>query len=189
MSAIAFDPLIAEAKERARRRRLGVVLAIALAVTLALVLALRSPTGAGGVRSFHIEGISATIPAGWFVTHRPLMNVSWPVQRFVVSSFPVTYDLRTADASYLPPQTGVLAQIVEEWVPISGEHWPARPVHLRLGQLGKMKLYGGNRWTELLFRLHGRHFYAFVWIGRRAPASETRQLQSILEGMRAAAKP
>jgi hypothetical protein len=86
---------------------------------------------------------------------------------------------------YLPSQTGVLARVVEEYPPLTGERWPPRPVRLRLGRLGKMKLFRGDGWSELLFRLHGRHIYAFAWVGRHAPASECRQLPSVIEGMRA----
>ncbi len=130
------------------------------------------------------DGIRIHLPSGWYVTHRLLDPVSWPVQRFVISSFPERFDALTVHTEYSPPQTGVLTQIVEEAPPLSGEHWAPRPAHLRPGQLGKMKLFAGQRWDELLFRLHGRHFYAFIWIGRDSPATTRQQLLAILDGMR-----
>ncbi len=182
---LGIDPLIAEAKDRARRRRLlalGALAAIA-AAAIGTTLGLR-PSGAPPARVVRSDGISLRLPRGWYVTNRPLNNVSWPVQRFVLSSFPEHFDAAQTSGYYLPPQTGVLAQIVEEAPPLSGEHWRPRPAPLRIGSLGLMKLFGGDRWGELLFRLGGRHFYAFVWIGRNAPASERQQLLTILERMR-----
>jgi hypothetical protein len=177
----SLDLLIAEAKERARRRRFAALAVIVVAAGLAtgLALMLRSPDlpGARVVRS---AGIHVRLPRGWYVTRHPLNDVSWPVQRFVISSFPVTYDASKTGSAYLPPQAGVLAQIVEEYPPLRGEHWQPRPARLQLGRLGRMKLFAGDRWSELLFR----HFYVFAWIGRNAPSSEREQLVSILDTMR-----
>jgi hypothetical protein len=183
---LGLDPLIAEAKERARRRRFLALGALVIAAaTVGATFGLR-PTGGGPpARVVRSDGIRLRLPEGWYVTHRLLDDVSWPVQRFVVSSFPERFDALTAHTTYTPPQTGALVQIVEETPPLPGEHWPPRPAHLRLGGLGGMKLFGGARWDELIFRLHGRHIYAFVWIGRNAPASTRQQLLSILQGIRA----
>jgi hypothetical protein len=183
---LALDPLIVEAKRRSRRRRsLVLTFLVVVGGVITLVFMLRSP-GVPVPRAAQAAGIRVRLPRGWYVTRRLIDDVSWPVQRFVVSSFPVTFD--ASAGQYLPPQTGVLAQIVEEYPPLSGEHWQPRPARLRLGRLGKMKLFRGERWTELLFRLHGRHIYVFAWVGRDAPASERRQLLALLEGMRASAR-
>src|SRR5581483_11805860 len=150
---LALDPLIAEAKERARRRRLAALALLVVAgAGIALALALRSP-GLPPARAVSAAGVRVHVPQGWYVSRLSLNSVAWPIQRFVVSSFPERFDASKTTASYLPPQSGVLAQVVEEYPPVPGEYWPARRAHVRLGQLGKMKLFGGNRWTELLFRL------------------------------------
>lgn len=185
----SFDPLIAEAKERARRRRLAVLIAIIAGTGLAIGLALmlRSP-GVPRARVVRSSGIHVRLPRGWYVSRRSLDGIAWPVQRFVISSFPVTYDASTAHARYRPPQSGVLAQIVEEYPPLKEKGWLPRPARLQLGRLGKMKQFAGDRWSELLFRLHGRHLYVFAWIGRNAPSSERAQLLSILDRVRVRAR-
>jgi len=46
-----------------------------------------------------------------------------------------------------------------------------------------METFGGNRWGELLFREHGRHFYIFIWVGRRASPAQVGLLLHALDGM------
>lgn len=60
MSAVAHDPLIAEAKERARRRRL-----LALGVVAVLVAAAAAGTRYELRSSGNFRGVCATAPPGW----------------------------------------------------------------------------------------------------------------------------
>jgi hypothetical protein len=179
---LGHDPLIAEAKRRALRRKVaGVVVIILVGSAVGVILALRPTGGSGtGARTYHVDGIRVRVPAGWYFTRRHLTYVTGPVQRLVVSSVPVP---PVAPGTFVPPQSGVLAQILEESPPAPGGAWKPRPATLRFGRLGGMETYGGHRWDEFLFSLAGRHFYAFAWVGPTASASERRQLLSILEQM------
>lgn len=182
----AFDPLIAEAKQRARRRRSVALAAIAL-LGIAAVVALLRPFGGPGTRVVSSDGISMQIPSGWFFTRRPLTpGITGPMPRFVVSSYRIPGSaFRGYGASYyLPSSSGVLAYVMEQfpadlrpvWKPLS---------ELRLGRLGPAEVLTGRRWAEFTFRLHGRDFYAFMWIGRHASPSQRNGLLGILEGMTA----
>jgi len=46
-----------------------------------------------------------------------------------------------------------------------------------------MEGFGGNRWAELRFRQHGRRFYVFIGVGRRAPARSLALLLGRLDAM------
>src|SRR5438270_10102632 len=115
---------------------------------------------------FRRAGIAIHPPVGWFVTTEPLNGITDPVQRFVLSSYrlPIGAD---AGRGYVPSSRGVVAQLTEEAPPINGGPWPPRPAHFTLPRLGPMETLDGNRWGERVFRDHGRHFYIFIWVGRR----------------------
>ena len=184
VSAIALDPLIAGAKQHARRRRLLAMVVIAAVLAgVVVTFALRS-TG-GDTRIVRAAGISVHVPGRWFITRRPLNGITDPRQRLVISSFPIaSSDFRRGNEQvFRPPATGVLVQ-VDEQLPAGGPGFPPRPAHLRLGQVAPLETFAGSRWAELTFKLTKRDFYAFVWIGRRAPALEKRQVLAVLDGMR-----
>jgi hypothetical protein len=50
-----------------------------------------------------------------------------------------------------------------------------------------METLTGNRWGELLFRDHGRHFYIFIWVGRHATATQVGLLLRALDGIQISA--
>jgi hypothetical protein len=105
------------------------------------------------------------------------------VQRFVLSSYRVPAGA-DAGSGYVPSSRGVIAQLVEEVPPIANNGaWHPRPHRFRLPRLGRMETLDGNRWGELLFREHGRHFYIFVWVGRRASSAQIGLLLRALDGM------
>jgi hypothetical protein len=136
----------------------------------------------GGARSFGTDGIVVRVPAGWHVSTHPLNGTSDPVQRFVLSSASIPPNAAT-ESGYVPPSDGVLAQVVEEVPPDYSNRWPKRPAHLRIGQLGRMETLGGTRWGEILFTDHGRHFYVFVWIGKRASRAQAASLRRALDSL------
>lgn len=190
---LSVDPLMAEARRRMRQRRV-LVAALAMPVaagTAGAVLALRPPNGSGGpssgvARVVRKDGITARLPVGWFVTNEPLNGIADPAQRLVLSSYRVP---ARADASgyYTPPASGVLAQVDEAFAEFGTRSgWPRRPSRFSLGRLSGMEGFGGHRWTEFLFRQHGRDFYIFVWIGKSAPERQTRLLLNALDSLRIA---
>lgn len=128
-----------------------------------------------------IAGIAITPPAGWFTSTRPLDNVTDPVQRLVLSSYRIQ-----GGSGAVPPSNAVLAQLDEEVPPLfsSDRAWPRRPSRFRLPRLGSLETHAGGRWGEIVFRDRGRHFYVFVWVGRRASATNVRLLLQALDGIR-----
>lgn len=133
---------------------------------------------------FRRAGIAIHPPVGWFVTTEPLNGITDPVQRFALSSYPVPVGA-DAGSSYVPPSRAVLAQVVEEVPPSNdGGAWRPRPSRFTMPRLGRMETLSGHRWGELLFRDHGRHFYIFIWVGRRATATQVGVLLHTLDGLR-----
>jgi hypothetical protein len=113
-----------------------------------------------------------------------LNGISDPVQRFVFSSYRVPADGPDFDGTYAPPRPGVIAQVVEEVPPLHNAGvWNVRPRRFALPPLGRMEGFGGNRWAELRFRQHGRRFYVFIGVGRRAPARSLALLLGRLDAL------
>ena len=107
------------------------------------------------------------------------------MQRFVLSSYRVPGGGPDFNGTYAPPRRGVIAQVLEEVPPLHNPGvWPARPHRFVLPPLGRMEGFGGKRWAELRFRLHGRRFYVFIGIGRQAPAASVALLLGSLDAMR-----
>jgi hypothetical protein len=132
---------------------------------------------------FRGHGIVLHPPSGWYVTNEPLNGITDPVQRFVLSSFRVPSGA-DAGGGWVPPATGVLVQLAEEVPPVANAgDWRARPHRFSLTRLGRMETLGGDRWGELLFREHARHFYLFIWVGKRARPAQVGRLLSALDRM------
>jgi hypothetical protein len=138
--------------------------------------------GSGGQHLFRTHGIAIRAPTGWHISTRPLNNVTDPVQRFVLSSARLPKNANSSDG-YVPASHAVLAQLVEEVPPDFSNPWPKRPARFKLPRLNGMETFTGNRWGELLFRDHGRHFYIFVWVGRRATGRRVGLLVKALDGL------
>ena len=143
----------------------------------------------GGTHVFRGSGIVVRYPDGWYVTNEPLNSITDPVQRLVLSSYRVPAGA-DANGSYAPPMGGVIAQLVEETPPLSNSSdWRPRPHAFSLPRLGLMETFGGNRWGELLFRDHGRHFYIFIGVGRRASSAQVALMLRTLDAMTITARP
>jgi hypothetical protein len=158
-----------------RRAHFAVVAAVALVASAA--------ARAVGQPVFHGPGIALRTPSGWYVTNEPLNGITDPVQRFVLSSYriPIGAD---AGGSYVPSSHGVIAQLLEEEPPIANPGpWQPRPHRFRLPRLGRMETLSGDHWGKLVFREHGRHFYIFIWVGRRASSAQIGLLLHALDGM------
>jgi hypothetical protein len=147
-----------------------------------LLLTTASVATASAPSVFRRAGLAIRPPVGWYVTTEPLNGITDPVQRFAVSSYriPIGAD---AGGGYVPSSHGVVAQLDEEAPPINGGPWPPRPGHFTLPRLGRMETLDGNRWGEIVFRDHGRHFYIFVWVGRHATKTQVSLLLRALDGI------
>ena len=151
-------------------------------VMVGSVALLLAACGDSGPHVFRTTGIAVRIPAGWHISTRPLNNTTDPVQRFVLSSAQLPGNANSGNG-YVPPSHAVLAQVVEEVPPDYSNLWPSRPNRFKLPHLNGMETFAGNRWGELLFRAHGRHFYAFVWVGRQATRTKVASLMHALDGL------
>ena len=123
-----------------------------LLLTGLLVALLLVPAGAAK-RATRLDasfGISLVLPAGWHVVHRQISDCSDPVQRFAAAS-------RGATVLLLETNLG---------------RFSARPARFRLP--AQLSTFEGccntptGPGAELLFRDHGRRFYAFVYLSRHS---------------------
>jgi hypothetical protein len=121
-----------------------------LAVTGLLVVLLLVPAAAAKT-STRVEaghGISFVLPAGWRLAHREYSHCADPVQRLAVTSDHATVLLQETNFG----------------------RFPARPARFRLpqavGNIGGCCGMASGAGAELLFRDHGRRFYAFVYGSR-----------------------
>jgi hypothetical protein len=147
---------------------------------LAVVLLL--PGGAAG-SSTRVDvgaGISAMLPAGWRLVHRPVTDCIDPVQRFVATTARGKLPRR-----FRVPSRGALVLLMEA----SSGRFPARPTRFHLprdlGDLGGCCEIPNGPGAELEFRDHGRRFYAFVYLGARSGARK--DVLAVLNSLRISA--
>jgi len=94
--------------------------------------------------------------------------------------------VRLRTALSVPPRAA-LVLLMEGGV----DGFPARPARF---ELPKLQPIGGccempvGPGAELLFRDHGRRFYAFVYTGNRAPAGAKRDIVRLLNSLRISAQ-
>jgi hypothetical protein len=105
-----------------------------------------------------------------------------PTQRFVATTGHVRLH-----AGLRIPRRSALVLLMEG----STGRFPARPALFSLpGHFGNLvgccKIPTGPG-AELLFRDRGRNFYAFVYVGNRAPATARRDIVRLLTSLRVAA--
>jgi hypothetical protein len=154
-----------------------------LVVTGLLAAVVVAPVGAAG-SARRIEtgaGISVVLPAGWRLVHRPVTTCSDPAQRLIATTARGKLHTR-----YRVPPRAALVLLMEG----TSGRFPARPprFHLphRLGNLGGCCEIPNGPGAELLFRDHGRRFYAFVYVGARSNAR--RDTLSLLNSLRVSAR-
>ena len=164
MSAIASEPLIAEAKERARRRRL-----LALA-SLVVVVAVIGTTYGLRTSSGNALGVCATVPSGW--QERTVTHVPGPVPPTVVLTnfrFGRMGDVfGITDPSLRWPANGTLVA-VGNWPPdstVSG----AGPLRVTRSSFAGME---GSSLPTAHFgsRSHGRILDVYVTVATLTPAT------------------
>jgi hypothetical protein len=146
-------------------------------------VAASTAAGAAGPPVFRGPGIALQTPSDWYVSNQPLNGITDPVQRFVLSSYQVPSGA-DAGGSYMPSSHGVIAQLAEEVPPLAnGGVWRPRPHRFTLPGLGRTETLNGDRWGELLFGAHGRHFYIFIWVGQHASSAQIGLLLHAVDGM------
>jgi hypothetical protein len=123
-------------------------------------------------------GISVIVPHGWRVRYTSITRCGDPAQGLVATAGDVKLH-----AALRVPARSALVLLMEG----SSGRFPPRPGKFVLAPLGKL---GGcceipfGRGAELLFRDHGRRFYAFVYVGDRAPPGTRGGLLLLLDSLR-----
>jgi hypothetical protein len=127
------------------------------------------------------SGLSVIVPHAWRLAHTQITTCSSPAQRLVAVTGPV----HLRQGLRVPPNSALV--LVMEGA--SGR-FPARPGRFTLprltGGLGGCCAMPVGRGAELLFRDHGRRFYAFVYIGSRAPVGAKGDVAQLLNSLRVA---
>jgi hypothetical protein len=112
------------------------------------------------------HGLAIVLPHGWRLAHARVATCSDPVQRLLAVEGRVRLHLG------MNVPAGAALVLVQE--SRSGK-FPSRPAHFALGSTGEM---GGccemptGRGAQVVFRDHGRRFYAFVYATSRAQRNE-----------------
>jgi hypothetical protein len=198
----ALDPLIAEAKRRARQRRLLVALGVVLLAALApgLTLALRSPgspsAGGGGPVFNHASfngaakppvtpsGLRLNVPAGWQAVVSKTRNCD-PQRLLVASSAPVR--IAASGRVAAPGRTAVLVLLLEDrHIRPLGDL--RRPAHfsVRWNRLVRVQGCGGlpARGFIRYFKSHGRYLGFIVYPGARVPAPTRAKTLALMDSLR-----
>lgn len=127
-------------------------------------------------------GLSVVLPHGWRLERTPITACSSPVDRLAA----VTGKAQVRRGA-VPPRSALV--LVEE---ASAGPFPARPTRFTLPRLDER--LGGccempiGRGAELVFRDHGRRFYAFVYVGEHAPAGALHDAMLLLDSLRVATR-
>jgi hypothetical protein len=172
-----LDPLIAEAKRRARQRRAiaaaGGLLLVVLAATLAIAFHSPGggPAGAAPTTSYlqPATKLGVTYPTAWHITKPNWITWTDPEPRFVLYSGRLPQHGNFGEVLG-PPRAGqVVGLLMEQKPPLSRgvllRGFPARPAHLQATHLTQRVEGFSGDWQEITFRDRGRAFYLFVGAG------------------------
>jgi hypothetical protein len=143
------------------------------------------------VHVFHGPGIVLRVSGGLYVSNRPLTlkDAGNPAQRLVLSTYRVPGERPDANGDYTPPPTGVIAQVLEVVPPPDFDfQGRQRPARFALPKLGRLEGFG-DRFGEIVFQDHGRGFFIFIGVGRRANADEVERVLHTLDELTIGAPP
>ena len=122
------------------------------------------------------HGLAVVLPHGWRLSHAHVTATGCgPMQRLVA----VSGEARLHPGMKVPSGVAIVL-VLESWE----SPFAARPAHFALGSLVRM---GGccempdGRGSEVLFRDHGRNFYAFVYA---TTAAQRRAAVALLDSLR-----
>jgi hypothetical protein len=131
----------------------------ALLATVFLV----SPPGSWHSTKAHL---TVPVPAGFHLTTTNITTITQPIPRFVLYSGRLPGQV--ADSS--PSEDQVLVILMEQTNAGSylNRDFRPRPRHFAIARVNGLEGFAGSRWDEVVFRDHGRAFYAFIWTGLHA---------------------
>jgi hypothetical protein len=162
-----------------------------------VALAALGLVGAAPVTHAGSAGVTVALPQGWSSIPQMVppkgMQVGDPVTRIVVASAPISFGKGCNIATYTFPSTAV-ALVVVEWVQLSKTaRWPARPRRFTGATLPvqappAIECFAGAG-GSVQFADHGRHFGAYLLLGRNASPTLADRARGVLDTLRVAAAP
>jgi hypothetical protein len=156
-------------------------------IVLATLLALLAPLPRAGD-----GGVTIALPHGWHAVPQVWFHSATypePVTRIVVASAPIHWkDTGCQIASYAFSKRAVAIVVVEWRRSAPGTRYPARPerftaANLRVRPPPALECFDGAG-GSIEFDDHGRHFGAYVLLGRDAPAALAVRARAVLDTLR-----
>ncbi len=139
-------------------------------------------------------GVTIGLPPGWHsLTPLRDTHVIDPLPRIVVSSAPIEEGGTGCQVADFAPRTDAVSLIVLEWRRDDGRPPPRRPDRfteqtLRMYPPPAIECFDGSGGTAF-FEERGRHFGAYVLLGRDAPVALVDQARAVLDTLRVSAWP
>lgn len=134
-------------------------------------------------------GVTVDLPQGWH-SLTPLRDPHLidPLPRVVVSSAPIEEGGTGCQVADFAPRPGSVSLIVLEWRRDDGRPPPPRPSHftartLRMYSPPAIECFEGPGGTAF-FEERGRHFGAYVLLGRDAPEELVDRARAVLDTLR-----
>jgi hypothetical protein len=162
--ALGLDPLIAEAKERARRRRLlalGAIVVVAAATAVGTTYGLRS--------SGNALGVCASTPSGW--KERTLTNPAMSPPTVVLTNFRFGkgQDFYGLTDRFNWPANGVTVAVTNEG-PAAKFRAPSGPLRVSARDFGGIE-GAAHPSGQITVRANGRILDGYVEVGAITPAT------------------
>ena len=142
-------------------------------------------------------GVTVSVPQGWSSIPQLVppkgMRVGDPVTRIVVASAPISFGKGCNVATYAFPSTAV-AVVVVEWTQLGRTaRWAPRPSRFTATTLPvsappAIECFAGAG-GSVQFADHGRHFGAYLLLGRRASPALADRARGVLDTLTVAAAP
>ena len=139
-------------------------------------------------------GVTVGLPPGWHsLTPVRDAHVIDPLPRVVVSSAPIEEAGTGCQVADFAPRADAVSLIVLEWQRDDARPPPRRPDRfteqtLRLYPPPAIECFDGSGGTAF-FEERGRHFGAYVLLGRDAPDTLAAQARAVLDTLRVSAPP
>jgi hypothetical protein len=153
-----------------------------LIICLLLGAVLPGAAGSARTRVSAGNGLSVVLPGGWRLSPKRVTTCDSPEQVMVAATGRIGLR-RSLD---IPPRAA-LVLLMEGGtgsVPRRPAHFTLPPLQ-NLGGCCEMPVGPG---AALLFRDHGRRFYAFAYVGTRAPAGAREDVVRLLDSLRVSAQ-
>ena len=140
-----------------------------------------------------VAGVTIVLPKGWHSIRQVVLPrttpVNDPVSRIVVASAPIAFSSKGCNISIYSFPTTAVALVVVEWTRLSkSAHWALRPrrfnaVTLPIQAPPAIECFSGAGGSAE-FADHGRHFGAYVLLGRHAPATLADRARAVLDSLK-----